>query len=230
MLYDAPDNFARGYSRRTFQWGGVGGASPQKLVLRFYGTSQDLVVLRYVENSIVGLFILRSSTTVKVNLSCSLGGRKCSMAITGGIGSTCRVLGGRAFSLCVLSLALPSNDNCSMYHRVGGSNSFPMVFLATCSSRIGIIVNLSLKTSSCVSGPFEVGRLLTEVGDILHECDGSSPSKIMDINSVGMGAGRTGICGGNTRVVLATVRCGLLLVFVGGEKGILSERHLLRSV
>ncbi len=157
-----------------------------------------------------------------------LASRNCRVGDTSKRATTLGLVGRRTFSLTLLSMSLTSNGNFSLYSTVGGSCGVPMVFLATSNSRCDAVAKFRLNTSSCVTGPFEPERLTAEVGGVLHLA--GNTNSLIRLNGIFVSAIGNATDGGNGSLCLSTLRCQLLLIFLGGEKVILAEGRLLRSV
>lgn len=83
--------------------------------------------------------------------------------------------GGSAYSLVVLSIVVPSVGKFRMLRGVQRGGGIPILVLATGDSRRSGISNLQLKTSSCLAGPFKVGRLVTHIGSLVQHCAALGP-------------------------------------------------------
>lgn len=70
-------------------------------------------------------------------------------------------------SLMIYSVVVPSVSNCkilSTLHGAPRATTVPLVFLATGIAVTSLHQNVSLKTSSCLAGPYAIRRFLTTVG------------------------------------------------------------------
>lgn len=98
---------------------------------------------------------------------------------------------GRRFSLVVLSLVLPRISNFSVYERMERRGGAPVVVMSTGGSSVSGVENLKLKTSSCVAGPFDPDRLMTEIGTRVSECghlvnSGMHGGSVIRVHKVGV--------------------------------------------
>ncbi len=138
-------------------------------------------------------------------------------------------------SLVLLSVVLPNRSNLSILgglHSAATATSLPIVLLATGKDRCSGIINLSDKTSSCIAGPFNVVRLLTQVGTVLHHTRGAGPSvtRRFRVNRLCMYPTRRTIEIGNDRISLACGRFRLLRLLLRGRSMILAHSQLLGRV
>lgn len=137
--------------------------------------------------------------------------------------------------MVLLSLVLPRLGKVRITHHIQRIGSAPVVVVATHSSIVSQISNLSRNTSSCVIGPFTVRRLLTHMQTLLHQVDVRNNGTGDRRAAIACGSlavrGRGHIIHHNSRVVgLAGHRCRLLLVLVRGVGIIVSHGRLLDGI
>ncbi len=121
----------------------------------------------------VGVLVVRSRHSLRRLVAGTLGRRNCIIRGTVSFQATVSGLTKCDCSYILLSVGLPSNYNVRVLRRVGGATGgLGIVVVSTHSSVSSGIQKLRLKTSSCLTGPFRVIRLVTQVHDITHEARG----------------------------------------------------------
>lgn len=161
--------------------------------------------------------------------------RKCRMSATF---DTRRTLGVSVTScrLLLLSIVVNRVSKFGVTDVLGGrrgATSVPVVFLATGSARGSVLANFGLKTSSCVSGPFSVHRIITHIGTILHHASsgrGIPRGRYLGCRALSLSAGHVGTSMSKRRIPLAGGRFRVLGLLLRGGKGIFSHRRVLSQV
>lgn len=160
--------------------------------------------------------------------------RKCVMSATG---STRRTLGLRLphCGLVLLSIVVKRVSKFGVTDVVGGGGSargVPVVFVATGSARGSALAKFGLKTSSCVSGPFSLHRIVVEMGTILQHATNMRariPRRLV-CGKLSIGVPGGGMSVGGRRVSLAGGRFRVLLLLLRGRKHMFSHRSVLTGM
>lgn len=180
------------------------------------------------ERAVTGVLTISSRPTVLRVVRDVLGGSKRLIAgMDGPLGVGVRRL--RHCSLVLLSVVVPKVSNFRLYGEVEVLISYPVLFLATGARRGDLMGKLSLKTSSCVSGPFKIVRLQTEVGTRLEERRERRSIQVI-LKEIYVRVSRGGLLVGSGRLPLAGTRCRVYRFLTGGEKRIFSGRRVLRTI
>lgn len=147
---------------------------------------------------------------------------------------TLRVLHAGGVSLVIVSIVVPGLSKVHTAFRTHGADDVPVVVLSTGARSTSGVLKLGIKTSSCIAGPFGPLRLITHIGSRLQHCaalsDAPSNSTICRTNNLIVGSRLGGIAMSKRRIGLAPVRCGVLLLLVGGGKGMFSVDRVCRRV
>lgn len=134
-------------------------------------------------------------------------------------------------SVVLLSVGVPGTSNVRMYRQVHSGMSYPVLFLATETSRRSHIGNLVSNNSSCVLGPFDLGRLRTQVvtrlGERRHHRGGSA---CHFRNSLSVSCSTGAIRVDKRSVRLAGLRCDVVRFLSVGPKAICSGRQVCRGI
>lgn len=192
------------------------------------------VILWYVEEE--GgcvVFYMRSSSGVHRLMVCALRAAKLRTEKFTSKATFVRTLTFSAPRLILLSVVLPKRSKLRVLGGLGGSSgagSVPIVVIATGNSRCSGMMKLSSKTSSCIAGPFNVVRLVSEVGTMLEEDKGRRSGAGLSINKVDLSAGGRRMGMSKRGIMLALGRFRLLRGLVHGRKVILAESRLLARV
>lgn len=136
-------------------------------------------------------------------------------------------------SLIVLSLNLPSQSNLSTVHSVQRGCLAPVVILSTHAARRSGVRTLSLNTGSCVAGPFNANRLLTQIQTTLQigHCNNNDlPNKIFDTRNLAVGCRHHGIFISKRRIHLARARCGVITFLSRRTKHIVACTTVIQTV
>lgn len=115
------------------------------------------------------VLVIRSGGRVTIFVTSRIG-RLCGMRVTKGKTRTVALLGGRDVRLVVDSIVVPIVSNFTLLGRMGARVRFdrvPIVLLATGGAVRSHLRNLRLKTSTCLSGPFSAGLLVTRVSGLV---------------------------------------------------------------
>lgn len=177
-----------------------------------------------------------SSGSVMRTVSVCLARRKCRILGTCSNSRTVGMLGDGRISLLVVSIVVPQLSKVQTALGVQRGVDLPVVVLSTGSRSTSGVLKLGVNTSSCVAGPFGPLRLMTEMGSRLEHCarlkdatessgrDRFQAKKLIVESSLGR------IAISNRGIGLAPVRCGVLLLLIGGRKGIFSVGRVCRGV
>lgn len=155
---------------------------------------------------------------------------QCSMVVTRSNASTLRGVRGGP-SVVLLSVGVPGVSKLRMYEHVQNGMAYPVVFLATGIRRRSEMGKLLSNKSSCVLGPFDLGRLSTHVvtrlGHRRHRGKGSRCEfrKSLDVSCK---TGEIRVNRGSLR--LAGLRCTVVRFLSVGPKRIFSERQVCRGI
>lgn len=181
------------------------------------------------------VLIISSRRSLYRVLGFGLRGRNCRISATG---STRRTLGVSVDDcrLVLLSMVVKRVSNFGVTGVLGGSGGatgIPVVFVATGSARGSAIANFGLKTSSCVSGPFSLHRIVTHIGTMLQHATATrareTPRQLICRSLIVSVAGG-GIDVSNRRIRLAGGRFRVLLLLMRGGKHMFSHRSVLAHV
>lgn len=168
-------------------------------------------------------------------LGFGLRGRKCFISATG---STRRTLGVRLArcGLLLLSIVVKRVSKFGVTGVLGGggtATSVPVVFVATGSARGSAMAKFGLKTSSCVSGPFSLHRIVTHIGTILQHADPARKGRTrrrLRCGKLLISVAGGGIDVSNVRVSLAGGRFRVLLLLLRGGNHMFSHRSVLTGM
>lgn len=140
----------------------------------------------------------------------------------------------RTFSLVLLSVVLPNQSNFRVYHAVHTAGSVPVLVMSTQRRSVSGVHNLNLNTSSCVIGPFDPGRLMTQIGNRLTQCRRLASHRarhsILHCKSLRVSRDNRHIFIGKGRITLPGGRFRLLLFFTGGPSVIFDGRALFSHI
>lgn len=173
------------------------------------------------------ILVIRSRRLVQRALTLKLTRRNFSVLVTRSNLATLSLLnnatatdhaGHPIVSLIILSLVLPNVGKLSLYHLLHRRNvSIPVLVLDTGNARASHIINLRVKTSSCLAGPFNVHRLITHYHTLLQQRRTGArprPSGILAFRSVALRPRRYQIFLQNRRIGLSPGRFHVLRLFV----------------
>lgn len=170
--------------------------------------------------------------TVRVCLS----RRKCRVLGTCSKVRTLRVLRGRRIGLLVVSIVVPELSKVHTALGVHRGGDLPVVVLSTGSRSASGVLKLGVNTSSCMAGPFGPLRLITQIGSRLEQFGRLNKATrrpgraVCGMNNLRVGSSLGRMAMSKRFIGLAPVRCGVLLLLVGGRKGMFSVGRVCRSV
>lgn len=173
---------------------------------------------------------MRSRQGVERLLVCALRAAKFGTEKFNGNGRLVGTLGRRVPRLVLLSVVLPKTSNCAVLRRLGdvpSMGSIPMVVIATGRTRFSGMGNLRNKTSSCVAGPFNVVRFITEMGTILEQDTHRGRSGRLRCSRLCLGMKHRRIRCQRRGISLAQGRFRLLRCLLRGGKLIVAEGRVL---
>lgn len=185
-----------------------------------------------VRGTVTLVCVMRSSRDVHRVRDVTLGGDGCVIDTFRGTGRFCGGLSRLMPSLVLLSIVLPSRDNCSVIEGLEGhptARSVPVVVIATGAARVSVVGKLSKNTSSCVGGPFSVVRLVAEMGTLLEEATGRRPG-LLGLSSLIVSRRHRIIAIGGRPISLACGRCRLLELLVNDRNVIVAESIVVEDI
>lgn len=181
------------------------------------------------------VLIISSRRSLYRVLGFGLRGRKCRMSATG---STRRTLGVSVddCGLLLLSIVVKRVSKFGVTGVLGGSGGatrIPVVFVATGSARGSAIAKFGLKTSSCVSGPFSLHRIVTHIGTMLHHATAmrarGTPRRVA-CRALAVSVAGGGMDVSSRRMTLAGGRFRVLFLLLRGGNHMFSHRSVLTQV
>lgn len=162
--------------------------------------------------------------------------RKCRISATGSTRRTLRV-SVTSCSLLLLSIVVKNVDKFRLTGGLGRgpvATRIPVVFLATQSARGSALAKFGLNTSSCVSGPFSVHRIVMHVHTMLHHAtrrgnDTSRPG-IVNCRKLILSLSEGAIDVSNRTIPFAGARFRLLRLLLRRGNEIFSHRRLVSEI